>query len=291
VESAAANRQRRRSQVADKSKVTSASTFALISRHDRWFLAGGLGLMIALSWLWLITGAGMDMSGMEMTRMSIGESAFMEMPMMRPEHWSAGYAVLMFCMWWIMMIAMMLPSAAPVILLAAALNRKATAGQVPFGSSGAFTLGYLAGWAAFSLVAVVTQWGLSEVGLLSDMLIINRAWLAGGVLLAAGIWQFTPLKHSCLTHCRSPVHFLTRARRPNNTGAMVMGLHHGLFCLGCCWFLMLLLFVGGVMNLYWIAGLTLYVWLEKGLPARYRISQLMGIALIAGGLVLILADV
>ncbi len=267
------------------------STLEVISRHNRWLLAGGLGLIITLSWLWLLAGAGMGMSGLEMTRMSIGESAFMEMPMMRPARWSISYAALMFFMWWIMMVAMMLPSAAPVILLAAALNRKATPGRAPFGTSGAFTLGYLAGWAAFSLIAVAVQWGLAEVGLLSDMLVINSPYLAGCVLLAAGIWQFTPLKLACLRHCRSPVHFLTQARRPNDAGAMIIGLHHSLFCVGCCWFLMLLLFVGGVMNLYWVAGLTVFVWLEKGLPSRYRIRQIAGIALVFSGLGLLLVGV
>ena len=265
------------------------SALELVFRRDRWFLAGGLGLVITLSWAWLFAGAGMGMSGIEMTRMSIGEAAFMDMPMMRPAQWSISYAVLIFSMWWIMMIAMMLPSATPVILLAAALNRKAAPGHEPYGNSGAFTLGYLAGWGVFSLVAVAAQWGLAEFGWLSDMLVINSAYLAGCVLVAAGLWQFTPLKRSCLRHCRSPVQFLTQTRRPNNTGAMIMGLQHGLFCVGCCWFLMLLLFVGGVMNLYWIAGLTLYIWLEKGLPSRYRISQLAGIALMLGGLGILLA--
>jgi predicted metal-binding membrane protein len=265
--------------------------FNSVLRHDRWFLTSGLAIVIALSWAWLFAGAGMGMSGLEMTRMSIGESATMAMPMMRPAQWSISYAALMFSMWWIMMVAMMLPSAAPVILLAAALNRKADPEHRPYGTSGAFTLGYLAGWGAFSVVAVVTQWWLAEINLLSDMLIVRNQSLAGGIMVVAGIWQFTPLKKSCLRHCQSPVEFLTRSRRPNNTGAIIMGLHHSLFCVGCCWFLMLLLFVGGVMNLFWIAGLALYVWLEKGFPARYRVSRAAGIGLILGGLAILLRDV
>jgi len=167
-------------------------------------------------------------------------------------------------------------------LLAAALNRKADSDRPPFGPSGAFAFGYLLGWGGFSAIAVGAQWGLAELGVLSDMLVISSNGLAGGIMIIAGLWQFTPLKQACLRHCQSPVHSLTRNRRPNSR-PVIMGLHHSLFCLGCCWFLMLLLFVGGVMNLFWIAGLTLYVWLEKGLPFGHRISRLAGAALILWG--------
>jgi predicted metal-binding membrane protein len=257
-----------------------------ILRHDRWLLSAGLLIVILMAWAWLFAGAGMGMSGVEMTRMSFGDSAFMEMPFMMPARWSVGYALVMFFMWWIMMVAMMLPSAAPVILLAAALNRKADPAHLPFGNSGAFTSGYLLGWGVFSAAAVIAQWALREIGLLSDMLVINSSLLAGGIMIAAGLWQFTPFKQSCLRHCRSPVHFLTTNRRPGNAGALRMGLHHSLYCLGCCWFLMLLLFVGGVMNLVWIAGLAGYVWLEKSLPSGPWFSRVAGIVLMMVGIVL-----
>ncbi len=261
-----------------------------VLRHDRWVLGAGLAIVIVMAWAWLFAGAGMGMSGVEMTRMSFGDSRFMDMPMMSPARWSAGYALVMFCMWWIMMVAMMLPSAAPVILLAAALNRKADPAHPPFGSSIAFTLGYLLGWGLFSAVAVVAQWGLSKIGLLSDMLVVNSRLLAGSIVIAAGVWQLTPFKQACLRHCQSPVHFLTANRRVGTTGAIRMGLHHSLYCLGCCWFLMLLLFVGGVMNLAWIAALAAYVWLEKSLPAGRWFSRVAGVALVLVGVVILGSD-
>ena len=257
-----------------------------ILRRDRLVVGASLVLVAAISWAYVLAGAGMGMSGFEMTR-----HTFMAMDMMPAAPWDSRYVVLMFFMWWIMMIAMMLPSATPVILLAAALNRRSKAAQKPYGSAAAFTAGYLLAWAGFSLAAVGAQWALQQGELISGMLHSTSATLSGILLLAAGAWQFTPWKHACLQHCRAPVEYLTRHRRPGNSGALAMGLYHGLYCLGCCWFLMALLFVGGVMNLYWIAGLTLYIWLEKGLPSRYRISQLAGIALMLGGLGIVLAGV
>jgi predicted metal-binding membrane protein len=260
----------------------------LVYRHDRWFLAAGLLFVITLAWVCLFAGAGMTMTGIEMTRMSVGATAMMDMQMMRWAEWSPGYTAVMFCMWWIMMVAMMLPGAAPVILLAAALNRKADPGRRPYGSTAEFTLGYLLGWGAFSAAAVMAQWGLAESGLLSDMLVLKSRTLAAWILIAGGLWQFTPLKQACLHHCRSPIHFLTAPRRGGRFGAAVIGLRHSLYCIGCCWFLMLLLFVGGVMNLFWIAGLTIYVWLEKGLATSRWVSQAAGAGLLLAGLLLLI---
>jgi predicted metal-binding membrane protein len=235
-----------------------AAPLRQILLHDRLFLAAGLGMVVALAWGWLLAGAGMSMGG----------------------------ALIVFAMWWIMMIAMMLPSAAPVILLAAALNRRADPARPPYGATGAFTAGYLLGWGLFSVAAVGVQMWLARIDLLSDMLVIRSDFFNGGILVAAGIWQFTPVKNACLQHCRSPVQFLTQHRRPDNTGALLMGLRHGLYCVGCCWFLMLLLFVGGVMNLLWIAGLAIYVWMEKTLPAGSRLSRITGFGLVTAGIVL-----
>jgi predicted metal-binding membrane protein len=288
MESHSPVRQRRHSRLADAIRVTQASALELVYRHDRWVLAAGLILAIALAWAWLLAGAGMGMGGIEMTRMSTGDAAYMEMPAMRPAQWSVRYGIVMFCMWWIMMIAMMLPSVAPVVLLATALNRRSDPERQPFGSSSAFIVGYLAGWAAFSVIAVVAQWWLAEFDLLSDMLVIKSRTLAASIMIIAGAWQFTPLKKSCLRQCQSPIQLLTGARRRQNSGAVLTGLNHGLYCLGCCWFLMLLLFVGGVMNLYWVAALTLYVWLEKAIPLRYHVSQVAGAGLMVGGLALLL---
>ncbi len=230
-----------------------------ILKRDRWLITAGLLLIIIISWAYILAGAGMGMTAIEMSRMSADM-------LMTPAVWTPGYALLMFFMWWVMMIAMMLPSATPVILLAAALNRRSDPDQLPYGAAGYFTAGYLLIWAGFSLVAVAVQWLLQISDVLSGMLAINSAAIAAGLLLAAAIWQVTPLKQACLRQCRSPVKFLTERRRSGNAGALLMGLDHGLYCLGCCWFLMALLFVGGVMNLFWILGLTIFVLMEKLLP-------------------------
>lgn len=247
-------------------------------RRDRQVVAGALMLATALAWAYILAGAGMGMTAMEMTRHSM-----MPMPMMEHAEWDVSYALLMFFMWWLMMIAMMLPSATPMILLATALNRRSQADQVPYGSAAAFTAGYLLAWALFSVIATGTQWWLERMGWITPMMASASDLMAGTVLLVAGSWQFSPWKSACLKHCRSPVQFLTEHRRPGNAGALSMGMHHGLFCLGCCWFLMALLFVGGVMNLYWIVGIAVYVAVEKVLPGGPRIAKIMGAALMAWG--------
>lgn len=224
----------------------------------------------------------MGMDAFEMTRHSL-----MTMDMMAAPVWDTEYIILMFLMWWVMMIAMMLPSATPAILLAAALNRRSQSAMPPFGPTGLFTAAYLLTWAGFSLVAVTVQWWMQQNGWLNNMLVGQSRMINGCLLLLAGLWQFSPWKHACLRHCQSPVEFLTRHRYPGASGALRTGFLHGAYCLGCCWFLMTLLFVGGVMNLYWIAGLTIYVWVEKMLPVNLRIDRLMGLLLVIWGSLLI----
>jgi predicted metal-binding membrane protein len=174
-----------------------------------------------------------------------------------------------------------------MILVAAALNRRADAGLRPFGSTAAFTSGYLLAWAGFSIAAVAMQWGLQQHGLISGMLRSTSIGLSAALLIAAGAWQFTPWKNTCLRHCRGPFDFLINHKRPGNGGALIMGAHHGAHCLGCCWFLMALLFIGGVMNLYWILGLAIYVWVEKMLPAGILLSRIMGVLLIGWGVLIL----
>ncbi len=250
----------------------------IVLRRDRWIVNVALLAVILGAWGWLLAGAGMDMDAWEMTRHSL-----MAMPAAPPPPVTLSWALLMFSMWWIMMIAMMLPSAAPTILLASALNRRSTADQAPYGPSAAFTAGYLLAWAGFSLVAVAAQAGLRQAGWLNGMLVSVSPFLSGLLLMVAGAWQFTPWKQACLRHCRSPVEFLTRHRRAGVRGALLMGLRHGAWCLGCCWFLMVLLFVGGVMNLFWIVGLAVYVWLEKQVVAGVALSRVMGVVLTVWG--------
>jgi predicted metal-binding membrane protein len=209
----------------------------------------------------------------------------MAIAMMAPVAWTPSYAVLMFFTWWIMMMAMMLPSAAPMILLFARVNRKQCDNGAPYVPTGLFAAGYVLVWGAFSLVAVYAQWRLERSGLLSCAL------LGAGLLVGAGIYQLTPLKHACLRHCRSPIIFITQHWRPGDLGALRMGIEHGAFCTGCCWFLLALLFYGGVISLYWIAGLALFVLLEKTIPAGHWLGGIAGVLLIAWGGALLLVVV
>jgi predicted metal-binding membrane protein len=261
-----------------------------VVRRDRLIVVAALTVVIALSWAYLLAGAGMGMSPFEMTRMSrLGMAGGMAqgnitcMAMMEPMAWTPGYAALMFVMWWVMMVAMMLPSAAPMILLFATVNRKQRETGHPHVATSLFAVGYLAAWAGFSLVAVMLQWGLASTGILSPMLVGTNVIFGGVLLLAAGIYQLTPIKHACLRHCRSPLAFLGTYWRQGARGALRMGLVHGIFCVNCCWFLMGLLFFGGVMNLYWIAGLALFVLFEKTVPAGHRIGYATGVALLVWG--------
>jgi len=266
------------------------ATLEAVVRRDRLVVVTALSAVIALSWAYLLAGAGMGMSAFEMTRMSqlgmaggMSEGGVAGMAMMTPAVWTPGYAVLMFFMWWVMMVAMMLPSAAPMILLFATVNRKQRETGHPYVATSIFAVGYLAAWAGFSLVAVFLQWGFERTGILSPMFVGTNVIFGGVLLLAAGVYQLTPIKHACLRQCRAPLAFLTTRWRRGARGAIGMGLEHGAFCVGCCWFLMGLLFFGGVMNLYWIAGLALFVLLEKIVPAGHWLGYATGVALLVWG--------
>ena len=273
-----------------------------VLRRDRLVVVIALVAVIVLSWVYVLAGAGMGMSAFEMTRMTqpVGvidstQPSVQGMSMggtavggtMISGVWTVGYAVVIFFMWWVMMFGMMLPSAAPLLLLFARMMRKEKDKGAPYVPTGVFALGYVIMWAAFSAIATGAQWGLEASGLLSGIMVGTSAVLGAGLLIAAGVWQLTPWKNACLRHCRSPIGFLSAHWRPGRTGAFKMGLVHGAFCLGCCWFLMALLFYGGVMNLYWIIGLALYILIEKLLPAGARIGQLTGVILIAWGATLL----
>jgi predicted metal-binding membrane protein len=250
---------------------------AVIAR-DRLVLIAGMATVVAMAWAWILLGAGMDMTAFEMT--SPGRMGAM---MMQPADWTPAYAALMFAMWWVMMVAMMLPSAAPLLLLFTRINRKDQAAASPLAPAGFFAAGYLIAWGAFSAVAAGLQWALEQAGLLSPMLMATSLWLGAAILIAAGLWQLTPMKSACLRHCRSPLGFLMGHWRPGRMGALRMGLEHGAYCLGCCWFLMALLFFGGVMNLYWIAGLAVFVLLEKTVPMGHWVGRAAGVLLVGWG--------
>lgn len=251
-----------------------------VLRRDRQAVAAALVAVITIAWLWILLGAGTGMSAMDMM---FGSNRDGMAGMMAPAVWTAGYAGIMFTMWWVMMAAMMLPSAAPILLLFARINRKEKSAGRPFIPTGVFAAGYLVAWGAFSALATALQWALERLGLLSPMMGATSHWLGGAILLAAGMWQLTPIKGICLRHCRSPMGFLVQSWRPGRSGAFRMGLEHGSFCLGCCWFLMGLLFFGGIMNLFWIIGLAAFVLLEKTVPMGSWIGRAVGICVAAWG--------
>ena len=204
--------------------------------------------------------------------------------MVRPEPWTALNALMMLVMWAVMMVGMMLPSATPTILLFAAVSRRHKPGGRRLAPVWTFVAGYISIWTAFSLGATALQWGLERAALLSPMMAGTSALFGGSILIAAGLYQLSPAKHRCLEHCRTPIAFLSRRWRNGASGAWVMGLEHGAFCLGCCWVLMALLFVGGVMNLLWVAALTIFVLAEKALPFGRGLGRVSAALLVLAGL-------
>ncbi len=197
--------------------------------------------------------------------------------------------LLLLVMWWIMMIGMMLPSAAPMILTFATINRGRHRRGQPYTPTALFTAGYLLAWGGFSVVATLAQWGLERASLLAPMAMKTTSPLIGGLLfIAAGLYQFTPLKDTCLRSCRSPFDFVVNHWHDGAAGALRMGFSHGLYCLGCCWILMALLFAVGAMNLLWVAALAAVVLAEKLFPAGVWIGRISGLVLIAWGAWLLL---
>jgi predicted metal-binding membrane protein len=224
-----------------------------------------------LSWAWIVT-MSRDMYG-PMT----GASAWM-----MTLHWDAPHLLLLWAMWTVMMTAMMLPSASPLILLYGAAARR-SAQRTPIRQTYALAAGYLLAWAAFSLGATALQRSLASLLLVSPMMEAVNPRVSAILLLAAGVYQWTPLKRACLRQCQSPMGFLMGRWRKGSSGALRMGLEHGTLCVGCCWALMLLLFAGGVMNVLIIVGLTAFVAFEKLAPLRYG-ARVTGSLMVAGGL-------
>jgi predicted metal-binding membrane protein len=231
--------------------------------RERWLVGATLAAVVALCWGWIAPMA-LDMYG-PMT----GCSAWM-----MTRSWDFTHRTLLFAMWAVMMVGMMLPSAAPAVFLYASTVQKNAEGKRVSPRAFGFAAGYLTVWAIFSLMATILQLGLTRTALLSPMMELRSHWFGGGMVLLAGAYQFTPWKRKCLACCQSPA---------AQTGAFQSGLRNGLSCLGCCWALMLLLFVGGVMNLWWISVLTVFVLLEK-LAAHWRPgTRLSGMLLLAAG--------
>lgn len=203
--------------------------------------------------------------------------------------WDTRYFVLVFLMWCVMMVAMMLPSAAPMILLFAQVAQRSAHAEAPTARTYAFAGGYLAAWAAFSLAATVLQRLLAGAALMSPMMAYTSTTLSALTLMGAGVYQWTPLKRRCLVHCRSPLHWLSRSWRPGIGGALRMGASHGVYCVGCCWMLMLLLFSVGVMNLMWIVLIAGFVLVERRAPLGARIGRIGGALLVAAGIGLLVS--
>ena len=255
-------------------------------RRDRWIVLSGLAAISVLSWTYILTGAGTGMSARSMTKAWLFPHRMTAMRF-HSAGWTSGYWVIMLLMWWVMMIAMMTPSAAPMILLYARAMRYAQ-GKGQLGRSvlpaADFAGGYLLVWFGFSLSATLLQRGLEASGFISAMWMAStNAGLSAAVLILAGIYQLSPWKHRCLNHCRNPAEFLSHHRRPGRLGAVRMGIAHGAFCVGCCWVLMALLFVGGIMNVLWIAVLAIVVLLEKLAPHGPWFARVTGIVLLAWG--------
>jgi len=254
--------------------------------QDRRLVVLALFSLSALAWAYLVVMA-RQMAAGDMTLMGMGAPSAMPGPDMAGAMavsqmpWSLLTFLLMFIMWSVMMVGMMIPSAAPMILLFARVQRRKLADQAPTTRIAAFTAGYILIWTSFSLIATGLQWALTELRLLSQMMESTNQFLAVGVLLAAGIYQLTPLKTACLKQCQSPIGFLTSHWKDGVSGALRMGIEHGMFCLGCCWLLMALLFVGGVMNLIWVAVIAIFVLLEKVVPKGEIIGRVGGVLLIA----------
>ena len=210
----------------------------------------------------------MDMPGMVMLDLHI---------------WGPTTILLLFVMWSVMMVAMMAPSAAPMILAFLTVNQRRQAADRPLVPVAIFLLGYLVVWTAFSAVATLAEWGLHQAAMLSTTMTATSTALNGGLLIAAGVFQWTPLKRACLKGCRSPLSFLMSEWREGTAGAFIMGLRHGAYCVGCCWALMALLFVAGVMNLLWVAVIALFVLAEKISAKGELLARVAGVALVIGG--------
>jgi predicted metal-binding membrane protein len=237
-------------------------------------------ILSLLAWIYL-THLAAGMPGMETASGMAMHATHLATP--RPGAWQLEDVVLTFVMWAVMMAAMMTPSAAPMVLAYAGLRRLRSSSVASAVAVGIFVAGYLVVWSAFSAGATLLQWGFHSAGLLSHHMAVATPLLAGSLLILAGAYQLTRWKQVCLSRCRTPLDFLMTEWRDGARGALVMGSRHGAYCVGCCWALMLLLFVAGVMNLLWVVILAGYVLLEKVVPAAGAVSRLAGVLAIGWG--------
>jgi len=246
----------------------------VLLKRDRTVVAVSLVAITALAWTYLLYLAS-RMGGMEL-------SADMALPQM--DAWGPVELLLTFVMWSVMMVAMMIPSAVPLILLFTKINQTRREREDSTLPTATFVSGYLLVWTVLSALATLMQWGLHDAGLLSPMMRSSSSLVSGTLLIAAGVYQWTPWKRACLIHCRSPLHFIMSEWRSGALGALRMGSRHGVYCVGCCWALMAVLFVAGIMNLLWVAAVAAFVLAEKLVPSGELIGRSAGIVLILIGL-------
>jgi predicted metal-binding membrane protein len=251
----------------------------VLPRQDRILVIVLLLLVAGLAWAFTVEQA-MLMDEMEA---AMWRDMNMSMNGMEPD-WTPLNVLLLIAMWSAMMAAMMVPAASPMTMAFATINRRRRERNAPHVPTAVFLLGYLLIWVGFAVAATGLQWLLQQTGLLTTMMQSASYYWSGALFLAAGLYQFSPLKLSCLTYCRSPQSFILGEWRDGLLGAVIMGLRHGLFCLGCCAGLMLLLFAVAVMDLRWVTGLTVLVTAEKLLPAPAVWRLAIGAGLLAAGL-------
>jgi predicted metal-binding membrane protein len=249
-----------------------------LARRDRWIVAALLVIVAALAWAFTVHQAQV----MDAMEAAMWRDMNMSMNGMEPS-WTPVDALLLFAMWSAMMAAMMVPGASPMVAAFATINRRRRERSAPHVPTAIFLLGYLLAWAGFSVAATALQWLLQRTGLLTTMMQSASYAFSAVLFLAAGLYQFSPLKERCLSLCRSPDGFILSEWRDGALGAAVMGLRHGLFCMGCCAALMALLFAVAVMDLRWVAGLTVLVTAEKLLPGPKFWRVAIGVALLATG--------
>jgi predicted metal-binding membrane protein len=241
-------------------------------RRDRAIIVAGVTAIALLGWAYLFY-QDWGMRHMDLVSMAMPSAGA----------WTAADLLLVFAMWAVMMVAMMVPSATPTLLIFATIVRSRRAQGRTFIPSWVFLAGYLVLWTVFSLAATLAQWGLHNLALISPMMVATSPILGGLLLMMAGVYQWTPLKQACLRHCRTPLQFLLTCWHDGTAGAFFMGLHHGTYCLGCCWLLMTVLFAVGVMNLGWIAALSIFVLVEKIIPRGSWVAKTAGIGLMSWG--------
>jgi len=253
--------------------------------RDQAIVLACLAIITVLAWIYLV-GMASDMAEMaDMVGMPDMEN-MAGMALVTPfAAWGLADVVAAALMWIVMMAGMMLPTAAPTMALYVRAER--SRGAAALVNSAAFVSGYLIVWTGFSFVAVGTQWLLLRLGLFAPEMMVTSGLIGGALFVAAGLYEFSPLKYRCLALCQSPLGFIMGHWRPGLAGALRLGLAHGTYCLGCCWVLMLLLFAVGVMNLLWVAALAALVLLQKVVPGERRVAQATGALMILVGFALV----